>query len=123
LYAQDREQNALREEKIRTEIYSKIPRIKEIKEELGTLSFNISRYMLMGANGKEAVSRERARAEELGRERAELLIRAGYSADAMDSIYTCSKCRDTGLLEDGTTCSCYADKLKTLSARGNDGIQ
>ncbi len=123
LYAQDREQNALREEKIRSEIYAKIPRIKEIKEELSTLSFNISRYMLMGANGREAVLRERARAEDLGRERAELLVQAGYSVDAMDSIYTCSKCRDTGLLEDGTSCSCYADKLKMLSARGNDGIQ
>ncbi len=118
LYAQDREQNALREEKIRTEIFSKIPRIEQIMEELRTVSFNISRYMLMGANGKDAVQRERSRAEELGRERSKLLAQAGYSADAMDNIYTCSGCRDTGFLEDGRRCSCYADKLKMLSAKG-----
>ena len=71
--------------------------------------------MLMGENGKEPAARERKKIESLREERRRLLAEAGYSANALDPIYTCSKCKDTGLLEDGGRCSCYQEKMRLLT--------
>jgi DNA replication protein DnaC len=84
-------------------------------EELRRCSVDVSRCMLMGESGRERADQLRARIESLRAERARLLTAGGYSPQALDTIYTCSKCRDTGLLEDGTRCSCYQDKLRLLA--------
>ena len=120
-YEKDRRENGARTESIRREIFTRIPRIKAIIEELRSSSFNVSRYMLMGENGKEAAARERKKIEELRRERTRLLTEAGYASNALDPIYTCSKCKDTGLLEDGSRCSCYKEKLRLLT--NQEGMQ
>ena len=31
--------------------------------------------------------------------------------------YSCSKCKDTGLTEDGLVCSCYAEKLEMINGK------
>ena len=120
-YEKDRRENGARTESIRREIFTRIPRIKTIIEELRSSSFNVSRYMLMGENGKEAAARERKKIEELRRERTRLLTEAGYASNALDPIYTCSKCKDTGLLEDGSRCSCYKEKMRLLT--NQEGMQ
>lgn len=115
LYEQDRQRNAEKTKQIREEIFTELPRVKAIIEELRSCSFNVSRYMLMGGPGKEAAARERAKIEALRRERSKLLTAAGYESNALDTIYTCAKCKDTGQLEDGSRCSCYQDKLRQLT--------
>ena len=115
LYEQDRLQNAEKTKQIRSEIFTKLPRIRTILEELRACSFEVSRYLLMGESGKDAAARERAKIEALRRERDSLLTRAGYPANALETIYTCSKCKDTGQLEDGSRCSCYKDKMRLLT--------
>ena len=117
LYEKDRRENGEKTRQIREEIFTKIPRIRDILEELRSCSFSLSRYMLMGENGKDAVARERKKIEMLRTERSRLLNQAGYGADALDTIYTCSKCKDTGLLEDGSRCSCYKDKMRLLTEK------
>ena len=114
MYENDRQQNAEKTKQIRSEIFTKIPRIRTILEERRSCSFNVSKYMLMGESGKEAAARERAKIESLRRERDELLARAGYPTTALDTIYTCSRCKDTGQLEDGSRCPCYQDKMRLL---------
>ena len=102
-------------EQVKEEVFTRIPRIKSIMEELRSRSFNVSRYLLMGENGKEAAARERKTIESLRAERAGLLTEAGFGANALDPIYTCSKCKDTGMLEDGSRCSCYKEKVRLLT--------
>ena len=114
-YEEDRKKNAARMEQVKEEVFTKIPRIKSIMEELHSRSFNVSRYLLMGENGKEAAARERKTIESLRAERAGLLTEAGFGANALDPIYTCSKCKDTGMLEDGSRCSCYKEKVRLLT--------
>ena len=114
-YEDDRKRNAARMEQIREEVFTRIPRIKSIMEELRSCSFNVSRYLLMGENGKEAATRERKTIESLRSERARLLTEAGYGTDALDPVYTCSKCKDTGMLEDGSRCSCYKEKVRLFT--------
>ena len=115
LYEQDRQQNAEKTKQIRSEIFTKIPRIRSILEEIRSCSFSVSKYLLMGESGREAAARERAKIESLRKERDGLLTRAGYPLNALDTIYTCSKCKDTGQLEDGSRCSCYKDKMRLLT--------
>ena len=50
-------------------------------------------------------------------EKKELLTKAGYSENATDPIYTCPKCKDTGVLEDGSTCSCYGEILEKINGK------
>ena len=115
LYEQDRQQNAEKTKQAREEIFAKIPRMPRILEEIRSCSFNASKYMLMGESGKEAAARERAKIESLREERDTLLAQAGYPANALDTVYTCHKCRDTGQLEDGSRCSCYQEKVRLLT--------
>ena len=115
LYEQDRLQNAEKTKQIRSEIFTKIPRIRSILEEIRTCSFDVSKYLLMGESGKASAARERAKIEALRKERDALLTRAGYPVNALETIYTCSKCKDTGLLEDGSRCSCFKDKMRLLT--------
>ena len=115
LYEKDRQENAARTEARRQEIFAKIPRVKEILEELRACRYNVSKYMLMGGNGKAAAAEERAKIEALRRERDGLLAKAGYETTALDAIYTCSRCKDTGLLDDGSRCPCYKEKMLLLT--------
>ena len=117
LYEQDRLRNAEKTKQIRSEIFTKLPRIRSILEEIRTCSFDASKYLLMGESGKASAARERAKIEALRKERDDLLTRAGYPVNALETIYTCSKCRDTGQLEDGSRCSCYRDKMRLLTNR------
>ncbi len=115
LYEKDRRENAEKTERIRREVFTRIPRIKDIMEELRACSIDVSRSMLLGENGKARANQLRGRIEELRAERARLLTAGGYSPQALDTIYTCGKCKDTGVLEDGTRCSCYQEKMRLLA--------
>ena len=37
-----------------------------------------------------------------------------FKIDYMDPVYTCALCRDTGVLDTGERCGCFARKLAEL---------
>ncbi len=113
LYSAIRRENSEKTEKIRTEIYTKIPRLRDIMEELKGCGFDVAKAVLSGR--REAVKAARAKQQALLNEKKELLTENGYAQDALDSIYACGICKDTGVLDDGTTCSCYAEKLQVFN--------
>ena len=114
LYEQIRKENAEKTERIRSEVFTKIPRIKSIMDEIRACGVAASRAMLRGGSGSAEVARQKEKAESLGREKARLLASFGYASDALDAIYSCPKCRDTGVLDDGTRCSCFKEKAEML---------
>ena len=118
MYEQIRQENAEKTERIRSEIFTKIPRIKSIVEETKNTGIAISRAMLRGGAGSAAVAREKEKIEALGREKARLLAAGGYAPDALDTIYSCPKCRDTGILEDGSRCPCFKEKAELILNNG-----
>ena len=113
-YDRIRYENARTTEKLREKIYTDIPGLKDVSDEIMSLGIRISRSILKGASGKAELSEARERQAQLGRKRSELLIQGGYREDALDPIYTCKKCSDTGVLEDGRRCSCFYDRLKEV---------
>ena len=110
LYMQDREQNKKKTLEQRDRIFTEIPRIKDIMNELRDSGARISKLVLVG--NRKGMEEERKKSNQLVEEKKSLLLAAGYAENAVDEIYTCRVCKDTGLLEDGSRCNCYASKLQ-----------
>lgn len=110
-YEKIREENAAKARVLREKVFTEVPRLRDIMDESRSLGISISRNILKGASGKAALAQARERQQELAKERTALLEENGFRSDALDPIYTCSKCGDTGVMEDGTRCSCYFDRL------------
>lgn len=118
LYEDDRKRNEEKTEALRNEIFTKLPRVRAINDELRDSNFKLSKMVLAG--NRNGLEKERKNAARLIEEKKALLTAAGYGEDATDNIYTCRKCKDTGILENGERCSCYNEKLQVarLQAKG-----
>ena len=114
MYEKIRQENAEKTERIRQDIFTKNPRIRSILEETKTAGIAVSRAMLRGGAGSAAVAREKEKIEALNREKTRLLAAAGYAPNALDTIYSCSRCRDTGMLDDGSRCPCFKEKAEQI---------
>ena len=112
LYEQDRAENEKKTAMNRERVYTEVPRIAEIMDEIKSLSFKLSRLMLTGNRPK--IEELKAKMNGLYSEREKLLAENGFAKDALDPVYTCAKCKDTGLAEDGTRCTCFAEKAERL---------
>ena len=110
LYEKLREDNAKKSEEIRLKVYKQLPRVEEIVKQQKQLSMQLVNAMLAK---NVALQKEIETAQtKLLKEKEQLLNENGFSKNALDPIYSCNKCKDTGFLDDGSTCSCYADKLE-----------
>jgi len=95
-------------ERRKSEIYAKIPKIKQINDDL---SDNIHQF-ISSISSKQFNDAEfyqhKNHSLDLQQERAELLHENGYPIDYLDreSVYECQKCKDEGFI--GTQmCECY----------------
>ena len=113
-YERIRNDNARKASVIREKIYTDVPRLREISEESMSLGIRISRSILKGASGKAELTEAREKQNRLNEEKKKLLADNGYKEDALDTVYTCKRCHDTGTLEDGTRCSCFYDRLREV---------
>ena len=93
-------------ERRREEIYRKIPRLAEIDRQLRrTIVDIISASLREGTDPVPAIGVIKDKNLSLQAERADLLVRSGYSADALDDRPSCPKCRDSGWIG-ATMCDC-----------------
>lgn len=103
------------EDKRRAEIYAKIPDYPKAETELAQTIINITGAAFDKKSDKDAIRRETEKNRAIQERMRNLLTVNGYAADYMDSIYTCPKCRDTGIFE-GKWCECFKKTLHTLVA-------
>lgn len=109
----------------RETVYERIPRIREIEEELNRLNSEISKIIISNAvNKKEAMSEIKETISSLNAEHAFLLTDNGFELDYMDIHYTCPDCKDTGVLETGEKCQCFGEvtreKIQLLMEKINN---
>jgi len=103
----DRERRRAELERRTREVYHRLPRVESIDRELrGTMA-----QIMLSAFERDADPEPALRALEehnlsLQRERAELLVGAGYPYDYIDEKTLCPLCRDDGYLRDGSPCRC-----------------
>ena len=96
-------------EKRKKEVYERMPRIKELDEEILDLGRKFSVDLLSGKPSDIAETRRMIKL--LEEERAVLLTENNYRQDYTDIKYTCEKCGDTGVTEDGMRCSCVKERM------------
>ena len=92
------------------QIYTQIPQIAEIDQTLNELGSGISRSLLSG--DRSAVDRIRRQMDELEGERAVLLTENNFRIDYTDVKYSCDLCKDTGVTEEGTRCTCTNKRIE-----------
>ena len=91
--------------KLRTQrIYSQIPRIEEISQEIATVSVAEAKELLRG--NEHALARLRAKLADLSEERTILLLRYGYPKDYLTLPCDCPDCHDTGYIGN-EKCHCF----------------
>ena len=101
-------------------MYTKLPEIKEIDEELISLGMNLSRCLL-GGKEKE-VSDIKKRIAFLEEERAFVMTENNYREDYTDVKYLCEKCNDTGVTEEGNRCSCTKERMGEAEVWQNSNL-
>lgn len=78
------------------QVYAEIPEIKEIEQNISSLSVARARQLLDGNTAAlDSLKQELA---QLGARRKQLLEEYGFPADYMEPVYTCADCKDTGYI-------------------------
>lgn len=114
-YEELRAKNEADAEARREEVYRKIPRVKEIEDETRSVGLQISRVMLSGdGDVKIKLNAMKKKVDGLNGEKAYLMTENNFKIDYMDMMYDCTLCRDTGILDTGDRCSCFAEKLGSM---------
>lgn len=109
-YERIREKNKNELEYRKSLLYSKIPRLKEIDEELVKLGIDITRTVLSKPENSDILVKElQSRQLDLKIEKAEILTANNYPKDYLNMKYDCNICKDTGFA-DNKKCSCYIQK-------------
>lgn len=91
-----------------TEIYNKIPRIKEINDSISSISIAGAKRMLLENKGTTAEIKKEIDA--LSKEKASVLRSNGYPEDYLSMRYRCNTCKDTGY--DGQhKCHCLSSAI------------
>ena len=81
----------------KSELYAKLPEVKQIDAMLAGTGKDIMAVIISGAkNTDEQIARLKERNDKLLARRVEALIAAGYPEDYSDVKYECEKCGDTG---------------------------
>lgn len=96
----------------REQIYNHFPRIKEIDEELSSISLKACKSLLnTNVNHEEIIGNLQKNTESLVTEKNSILNSAGIPSNFMDGIYNCSLCKDKGSYNN-KWCECYYEKLQ-----------
>ena len=104
------------QERLRSEIYTKLPRVAAIDRELRrTITQIIAASLRDGSDPVPAIGVIRDKNLSLQAEKAALLTEHGYPADALDDKPACPKCSDTGWVG-ANMCSEIYTKLPRVAA-------
>ena len=106
-YEAIRQAEAAEAERRLQEVYGKVPRVRQIDEELSGIGPELSRLIISDAVDRKKKAEDlRQKEEELRTERAFLLTDNEFDPDYTDLRYRCPICKDTGRLETGEACQC-----------------
>ena len=111
-YETKKDKAKLDQQKRQREVYSKVPRIKEIDEEINKTGFLISKEVINNPNTyKENLLVIKNKMNQLKQEKAFLMTENNLPIEYLDINYICSDCNDTGFLQNGNKCNCFKQAL------------
>lgn len=110
-------QNKHELDKRRQEVYDAIPELKELEDELISLSAQSGRLALFGnTDALEELKNNTTRIRELQKQ---LLLDNGYPENHLKMHYRCSRCKDTGFV-DSDKCNCFKQAIADLIYEGSN---
>lgn len=100
-----------------SEAYQLIPQLKELEEEIISLSAQSGRMALRGDDSGLKDLKEKSAT--LKAQQIELLIEYGLPADYLEMHYHCNKCKDTGYIGN-EKCNCFKQAISDLLYSGSN---
>lgn len=117
IYNQRQFQNKYEQEQRITEVYERLPQIRQIDDAISTQAVACAKRLLEGDLG--ARQRLKKQISDLREEKATLLEIYGYASDYMDMQYHCKECQDTGYVR-GKKCHCFKkEEIRLLYSQSN----
>ena len=94
------------------EVNSHVDGFKELSASIASVSVSQGRKLLEGDDSALTDLRDTIR--RLSGMKQDLLVNAGYPADYLAPIYTCTDCQDTGYLPNREKCHCFKQAIIRL---------
>lgn len=98
-------------------LYSSIPRLKQIEDELNNYAINTAKELLL--NNNSSLENLHNKIEDLKNEKNEILLKNNLSLNYLKPIYECNICNDTGYVLKNNykteLCNCLKQKLLNIS--------
>ncbi len=99
-----------RDERV-TEVYKKFPEIREIDRKIAKIGGETLRAILSDPDNKNPKDEMKNKFKILSKKRSEILKENNIPEDFDKIRYKCSKCEDTGYIENEGRCSCFKQKM------------
>lgn len=106
----DRAESDLEDRK--KDVYSQIPKIKEIDDEIAKLGLKLTRLVLTNPSKKDEIILEsKSKMEELKLKKESLLKKYKVPEWYLNIQYECNICKDKGFLKNGQKCNCLKQEI------------
>lgn len=99
-----------------SDIYTRVPRIKDIDDEIRKVGVSIAKGILnKQGKAEELLLDLKTKLEALKQEKAFLLTENNIPLMYLENEYLCHYCKDTGFVSDGKKCSCFKQQLINIA--------
>ena len=99
-------------QKRKQEVYDKIPKIKEIDEEISKTGLKLAKAVLLDPKKREQlVIESKSKMDNLKKQKEEILYSYGIPLDYLELKYYCDSCKDKGFLSNGEKCNCLKQEI------------
>lgn len=116
-YEQKKIRAELELEKRKENLYSNIPELANIENELNTLAISTAKNILL--NNKTSLKNFKIKVEELNNKKLEILKNNNLNLDYLKPNYECKLCNDTGYITKNNykseMCNCLKQKLLNIA--------
>ena len=118
-YEQKKLKAELEAEKRKNILYNKIPKLREIEDELNSFAINVTKNILKNGNSLIEQKELENKVISLKNKRDNIFKELNISSNYLKPQYECPLCNDTGYITDNnyktTMCSCLKQKLLDYS--------
>ncbi|MFZ5353952.1 MAG: ATP-binding protein [Bacillota bacterium] len=122
-YEELREKSRLELEQKKNVVYEKIPRLRQIEQEMTQIGIEVAKAVLNSKmKHEELLEQLQKKQMDLKIEKAELLSANKYPIDYLELKHQCKACKDTGFVE-YTKCSCYTQKEISLMYKQSNMLE
>lgn len=111
-YEKRRDLAKLQLEERQKDVYSQIPEIKDIDEEISKLGLSLIKLVLQNPKDKDSIVGDaKNKIDKLKEKKEALLNKFNVPSGYLEIIYNCKVCNDKGFLQSGQKCNCFKQEI------------